>query len=258
MPAEKTSAVVLRVIPYRESSCILHLFSREHGLVQGIAKGVRRARAGGLFPERGMLVDAVVYLRHNRDLQTIGGLEVAEFYPSIRAQLHKAALRDAAFELTLKTIRHSDYHPELYDLFVRLLRNLDIQDIRRCFPYVLWGFFLSYAALLGFALDLVRCIDCGRSVEEGVISAQHGGIRCETCAPAFDPERHIPGNALSFLKNPDADPPSDLPPAELARITRLLASYCAWHFDIGVDFNSLDFVDELLRGAEGRVTGPPR
>jgi len=258
MPAEKTSAVVLRVIPYRESSCILHLFSREHGLVQGIAKGVRRVRAGGLFPERGMLVDAVVYLRHNRDLQTIGGLEVAEFYPSIRTRLHTTAMRDAAFELTLKTIRHSDYHPELYDLFTGLLRDLDMQDTRRCFPYALWGFFLSYAALLGFALDLGRCIDCGGLVDEGVISAQHGGLCCNDCARAFDPQRHLPAAALAFLKNPDAGPRPDLPPAELARITRLLASYCAWHFDISADFKSLDFVDELLREVKGRVTGPLR
>jgi DNA repair protein RecO (recombination protein O) len=258
MPAEKTSAVVLRVIPYRESSCILHLFSREHGLVQGIAKGLRRARPGGIFPERGMLVDAVVYLRHNRDLQTIGAVEVAEFYPSIRAELPKTALRDAAFELTLKTIRHSDYHPELYDLFVGLLRDLDMQDTMRCFPYALWGFFLTYAALLGFALDLGRCIDCGRAPDEGVISMREGGIRCAACAPAFDPASYLPTHALAFLKNPDADPPSDLPPGELARLTRLLASYCAWHFDISADFKSLDFADELLRDAKGRVTGPPR
>jgi len=65
---------------------------------------VRRSPQMPLVLERGLLVELVLYMKPNRDLHTIGQISVAKYYPSIRFDLGKLALRDAAFELILKSV----------------------------------------------------------------------------------------------------------------------------------------------------------
>ena len=44
MPADKTLAIVLRVIDFSESSCVVTLFTRDFGKLTGLAKGARRPK----------------------------------------------------------------------------------------------------------------------------------------------------------------------------------------------------------------------
>ena len=45
MPLEKTQAIVLRVIEFSESSCVVTLFTRDFGKVGALAKGARRPKS---------------------------------------------------------------------------------------------------------------------------------------------------------------------------------------------------------------------
>jgi recombinational DNA repair protein (RecF pathway) len=49
MTIEKTTAYVLKTLPYRESSGIFHLMTENHGLIHGIAKVFARKRQALLF-----------------------------------------------------------------------------------------------------------------------------------------------------------------------------------------------------------------
>jgi DNA repair protein RecO (recombination protein O) len=44
MPTEKTSAIVLRVVDFSESSCVLTLFTEHFGKIGALAKGARRPK----------------------------------------------------------------------------------------------------------------------------------------------------------------------------------------------------------------------
>ena len=45
MAAEKTTGIVLRVIPFSETSCIVTMFTRDFGKVTTMAKGARRPKS---------------------------------------------------------------------------------------------------------------------------------------------------------------------------------------------------------------------
>jgi DNA repair protein RecO (recombination protein O) len=245
MAAEKNRAIVLRVLPYRESSLIIHLFSESHGLLHGIAKGIRRGK-GAVALERGMLVELVAYVKPHRELHTLGSVAVLEFFPAIRSDLIKTALRDAAFELALRTITLSDPHPEIFDCFGGFLRELETAAHARCFPFALWKFYLSFAALLGFELNSTRCLECGNGFAEGmegILRPARGGFVCVNCHGGHG-GGGFPARAMVFMNAPDADPPQ-LETADLKRITRGLAAFCAYHFDIRHELLSLGFLDEL-------------
>ncbi len=249
MSAEKTKALILRVLPYRESSCILHLFTEQHGLIHGIAKGIRRKKSNQDFLERGFLVECVVYIKPQRDLHTLSAVHVLEFFPAIRSDLIKGALRDAAFETILAAITVSDVHPELYELFLKVLEHLESSPQHVCHPFALWLFYHRFAQHMGFGLDVSLCISCStKLVQEAYLAMNKGGFECRECSGSRHEQFVFPFEVLSYLYRGSPNPEAlreTCTPDIMKKITHLLADYCRYHFDTRKEYKALAFLDEM-------------
>jgi len=279
MSAEKTESVVLSIIPYRETSCILRLFTRGHGLVHGIAKGVRKSGKSGTPLDRGFLLDALVYYRPNRELHTLGSLHVVNFFPGIRSDIMKSAVRDIALELYLKSITQSEPHPELFDLITAFL--IDMEESARqetLFP-LLWRFIHKYCLMTGFGIDTTRCKVCGNEIRHTIINPindtatadnkyilefDSGALICGKCASSKTSGRINAGvgidsgidvSVIRFISdiNININNINDininhcgLNENEQLRVTELLLLYCRRHLDIRTQFNSLEFVKSMM------------
>jgi DNA repair protein RecO (recombination protein O) len=253
MGIEKTSAIVLSLIPFRESSSIAALLTRSLGRASAIAKGIRRSpRQTALTLERGLLAELVLYMKPNRDLHTIGQISVARYYPSIRSDLGKLALRDAAFELILKSVTVPETHIELFDFACEFLGCLEAIDSATIPLHELWRFFLGWARHLGFMLNLRKCIQCGSDAvagEGGVLAIERGGFLCRACGGSMTAPAFVPGPTVSFLaegesgRDPRVEP---LPPAAAMRLTRLFADYCRFHLEIRTELKAIDFIESLF------------
>jgi DNA repair protein RecO len=254
MAVEKTRAVVLKVSPYRESSCLCVLLTRELGLVHGVAKGIRRKKSGVPLLERGFGVELLVYVRPHRDLHTLASIAVSEYYPSIRADLHKSALRDMAFECIVKTMSCDAPHPDVYAFCADLLSHMERHDTGECFPALAWQFFYSFSSLMGFRPILDTCCRCRNHIKASsgaFLSMERGVVTCEACAgPKEKNGSFLPAYVLDSLHHgaPAAVPARcpAVPGSEIKRIIRLFAGYCQYHFQNGSDFKSLAFTDSLL------------
>jgi DNA repair protein RecO (recombination protein O) len=252
MSLEKTPAIVLSLIPFRESSSIAALLTRSLGRVSAIAKGVRRSPRAALTLERGLLTELVLYTKPNRDLHTIGQISVAKYYPSIRGNLGKLALRDAAFELILKSVTAPETHIELFDFVCEFLNCLDAADSATIPLHALWRFFLGWARHLGFMLNLRRCVQCGRdavAAEGGVLAIERGGFLCRACSGSIVAPAFVPGPTVSFLAEGELE--SDfrvepLPAAAPMRLTRLFADYCRFHLEIRTELKAIDFIESVF------------
>ncbi len=250
MGAEKTKAIVLQILAYRESSCILHLFTEKHGLVHGIAKGIKRRKSRQDILERGFHVEMIIYIREHKELYTLGATQIVDFFPSLRGSLVKTALRDAAFETVISAVTQTDYHPELYDLLCRFLHHLEHSSEQECHPFALWLFYHRFSQHMGFGLDFKRCISCTAEFEQKAwLSINKGGLECSGCAANKHGDLLIPAPVLSFLLRGSPDPLAlrrMIKPEAAKKITRLLADYCRYHFDIRREYKALAFLDEML------------
>ncbi len=247
MGIQKTSAVILSVLPYLESSTIVSLYTDDHGRVNGIAKGVRKNSKNSLPLERGILIDLILYAKHGRELHTLTDIHILEYYPCIRVDLYKTAIRDAAFELLLKPVMLSEPHPELFSLLQQFLNLLQSADTMESCFVLLWRFYFKIAELLGFAIHFESCRSCGQDrlfSEGGFLAVESGGLYCNKCAQKRSlPDTFIQGTVLQKLAGTSL--PLKCSFRELVRLSRLAASYCRFHLEIKPEFKSLEFIEQM-------------
>lgn len=254
MSAEKISAVVVSLMPWRETSYIVRLFSKEHGMISAVAKGVRSSKKLLTPIERGQLADALVYIRPSRSLQNTGEIQITEYYQSIRESLEKTALRDIALELLIKTIRDAHSHPELYERIVLFFSELEAAQGRSLFFFALWSFMFDMMELIGFGVTLHSCMRCGNAVDimsnGGYFVIENGAVICRACGgAAANRDFFVPGDVIGVLSK--ARDSGDfagvkMQVAEILRLMRLFVSYCRVHCEIGQEFKSVSFLEEIL------------
>ncbi|MDH5618023.1 MAG: DNA repair protein RecO [Gammaproteobacteria bacterium] len=141
---------VLHHRPFRDSSQILDLLTRDHGKVAVVARGSRGSKsrlAGVLRPFLPLRVSWVA----RSDLGTLTGAEAAGAPSGLRGE----ALLSAYYvnELMLHFLHRHDPQPEIYQLYEQCIRALCARvDVAAC----LRGFELEFLGLLGYAVNLDR------------------------------------------------------------------------------------------------------
>ena len=150
---------VLHSYPYKETSLIVDMFTRDHGRVALIAKGAKRphSQLRGVLQTFQPLAAGWV---GKSELRTLTGAEwVGGMLP-----LEKAALLCGFYlnELLLKLLARDDPHPRLFDHYVATLNQLAHQEPA---PIVLRKFERALLKETGVAADLTTCTGTRLAVE---------------------------------------------------------------------------------------------
>ncbi len=152
---------VLHQRPYRESSLVLEVFSRDHGRVGVVARGVRRARS----PWRGSLQQFRLLLLSwtgRGELVSLTDVEMVELGPSLvgRGLLSGFYVN----ELMMRLLGRYDPCPQLFEVYRAALRGLtgaeEQEEVLRVFEKRL-------LEALGYALVLEVEPATGKSVLPG-------------------------------------------------------------------------------------------
>jgi DNA repair protein RecO len=232
-------------------------------LVHGIAKGVRQKKSGIPSLERGFCAELLLYTRPHRDLHTLAAIAILDYYPKLRTDLYKNAVRDMAFEVILATMSPDSPHPEIFSYLSRFLAHLETRPHAQCFPGMVWRFLYDFSGLMGFGPNIDTCATCG-----GILSGKGGAylflesgtLLCSACAPlrgkggAFLPQEVL-GMLGAGAAPEQFEEAGRMPGTEIRRVGRLLARYCQYHFQHYSDFKSLDFLDSLIGAPGKKVSG---
>jgi DNA repair protein RecO (recombination protein O) len=182
VPADKTLAIVLRVIDFSESSCVVTLFTRDFGKLTGLAKGARRPK--GPFESALDLLSVVRLMVIRKSSDTLDLLTEARLEHRFRAASRDLSRLYAGYyvaELLTDLTHDHDPHPELFDLAATSLRLLDGETH---VPTTLLRFELAALRMLGHQPSLDQCASCGDAVADqprvpfGFLA---GGVLCERC-----------------------------------------------------------------------------
>jgi DNA repair protein RecO (recombination protein O) len=182
----KTEAIVLRSIRYGEADRILHLYTRNHGRLAAIAKGVRRSRSRfGARLEPFFYVRIVLH-QGRGDLFTVTSVDTIAAHGALRD--HAATLDAAAraCDAVARLFETDDPHPEVFRLLTNELGLLSADPVNAR-PGNGLAFRLKLLLAAGILPQLGSCAACGEAEHLHGFSAAAGGVVCSSCEAAAFP-----------------------------------------------------------------------
>ncbi len=182
----QTPGIVLRAFDFRETSRIATFFTRDHGKVTGILKGIRKdPRKFGSAVDRFSLNDLVYYPSRNSDLHLVSHCDLRDYFPAVRVEVRKVLAASYAVDLVQAITPVEQAQPRVYHLLLRFLKDLGERvDVDRLVPI----FQIKILSASGFHPHLENCLHCGREIRgRPRFSPRGGGLVCPGC-PVPDPE----------------------------------------------------------------------
>ncbi len=227
-------AFVLHSYPYKETSLIVELFTRDYGRVALIAKGAKRphSQLRGVLQTFQPLTTGWTgknELRTLTDADWVGGM----------LPLEKTALLCGFYlnELLVKLTARDDAHAKLFDHYVSTLNQLAHNEPA---PIVLRKFEMALLKETGVAADLTRCTATRTKVLADVhyvVDPDRGPRpeRDEDMAP------RVAGKTLLDMEREDYTDP-----ATQAQSKQLMRYLLSWHLG-GAPLNTRQILIDLLQ-----------
>jgi DNA repair protein RecO (recombination protein O) len=185
MPLARDRCICLRKVEYSETSQILLLFGREHGLLRVIAKGAHRTTKAGASKFGGGIDlldvgDAVFTFDPGKELNTLTEWGLREGHLELRKSLRALYLAQYAAELVALLFQEHDPHPALFNRLSRMLPELATPRAEETFL----NFQLDLLRESGYLPELASCAECGQPAgdyELAYFSPNRGGVVCRNC-----------------------------------------------------------------------------
>lgn len=178
----KTEGIVIHALPFRNSDCILTVFTPLDGLIKLFFRGAYNAKKGNIGATAPLSVVEIVYAKGRSDLYPCIEIMVTNSHLALRQNF---SVLEAACELlqsVAMTQQPEKSAPELYQLLLRYLSRLpDIaapQIITTSFRLKL----MRYEGVLAF---LSHCSICGETLKDAWIQSN------EAFCSSHQPEKAI-------------------------------------------------------------------
>ena len=189
MPLVSAPSICLRKTEYSETSQILTLLTRDHGLIRAIAKGAhRKTKAGASRFDGGIdlldLGNAVFSADTSRELALLTDWKLQDGHLGLRKNLRALYLAVYAADLVGTLLEEHDPHPEIFDMLQRVLTDLATLTLEESFL----AFQLELLQEAGFLPEFGICVNCSKAIsdrEDVYFSPSRGGALCRNCHQTF-------------------------------------------------------------------------
>lgn len=219
--------VCLRKVEYSETSQILTLFARDHGLQKVVAKGAhRRTKAGSSKFDGGVdmldVGEAVFTQRLERDLGLLTEWSLKEGHLGLRRDLRAMYLGLYAAELVSLLFEEHDPHPEVFDRLEGTLGELTTPRAEEAFL----AFELDLLRESGYLPEMAVCVNCNLPMGSSggsyltYFSASRGGIICRNCEGAMPDRIAIDARLIGVMQAILRLPKANGTTQRLPRLTR--------------------------------------
>jgi len=196
-------ALVLARLDYSETSQILALFTRGHGKLRAIAKGIKRGTkkrfAVGIdLLEAGA---AVLSVRRERSesLATLTEWKQSRVYSGLRENLARLHAAQYAAEITLHLTEEWDPHESLFDALGDAL--LGVSAAVEPLP-ILVDFQRRLLEAIGLWPRFDVCMLCARTGDLTHFSSFEGGMICRHCEPGQVEKWQVTNEVAGLLNQP--------------------------------------------------------
>ena len=200
MESEKTLAIVLKVVDFSETSCVVTLFTRSHGKITALAKGARRPKGPFESAIDVLAICHVVFL--HKSSQAMDLLTEAKLDRRFRAasrDLQRLYCGYYIAELLRTMTDDADPHPEVFEFAIDAISQIDGDgDVAKA----VFGFECGILKSLGHAPMLTRCASCGKNktaIDRVHFGLSDSGLLCQECCRGKSQIKILDADCLQFL-----------------------------------------------------------
>ena len=196
-----TNVINLKSYSISESDKIILMYSKEKGLIKGVAKGIKKttSKLGGRMD---LLVANKMMLNKGRNLDTICQAEALNTFFNLRSDINKLMYAMYCCEIVTNFGTENDPNSEeIFNLFYTFLDRISkAKTIEETMLNVI-RFQLKIMDITGYSLELDNCVKCLKKPEEDEIyfSVEQGGILCKDCSANISKKTKIPYRLKEFL-----------------------------------------------------------
>lgn len=226
----KTEAVVLKSIPYSETSLIVSAYSRELGRISLMARGARRPRSKfGSALQTMSHIQGVIYYKEGRDIFPLNEASLVHRRRNLVRDLGKIAVGLRVVELVRGLTQEHDSNADIFNLLVQTLDHIDSTHDR------------VFNVLLYFQLKLATCLGIEPNIDkasvesidrEGFLVLGTGEI-VKTIAPTAKTASRKALRTFAIVSRADLDTicRMEIDDRTGREVTALIDAYFRYHFD---------------------------
>ncbi len=179
-----TDAINLKSYNLNDADKIIVMYSKENGLIKGVAKGIKRPKSK-LGARMDLLVANSLQLLKGRSMDTIIQAQTVSHFRKTREDIEKLTLSTYISEVVMNFGEGSESaSKDIYELLYKALDKISIAKDKREMLIAVIKFQLKMLLIMGFCVELDTCLCCGERIldENMYFSTSMGGTICKECS----------------------------------------------------------------------------
>ncbi|OGX39213.1 MAG: DNA repair protein RecO [Omnitrophica WOR_2 bacterium RIFCSPHIGHO2_02_FULL_52_10] len=175
-----TEGIVIKSFDFRETSRIVTFYTKSHGKVKGVLKGIRKEpRKFGSSADKFTVNDIVYYQYSRSDLHLVSQCDLVQYFFSIREDYRRTMAANYMLELVDTVMPSEQPNKKIYLLMLDYLQALETAGDIDKLVHILQ---IKVLSLSGFRPHIDTCLKCRREVRgDARFSLKSGGLICGDC-----------------------------------------------------------------------------
>lgn len=196
-----TDAINLKSYNLSESDKIIVMYSKDRGLIRGVAKGVKKPKSK-LGARMDSLVANKLMLCSGKNMDTICQAEALNTFKKSRQNMDKLFYSAYCSEIIANFGMEDDpSSAEVYDLLYKALDKISNAEGKKDVLIAVIKFQLKMMLISGFVPELDTCLCCREEIttDNMFFSVNMGGIICPECNQTFNVKIKMHRKIRDFL-----------------------------------------------------------
>ena len=191
---EGVEGIILYVTPFKESSEILQVLTKEYGLIGLLCRGSKKIKSKFLNKTR-IYNYAKFFINYkNEGLSLVKEIDVIDYFTYFHQDITLITYLSYLGNLTYQVVKQ-DNDPEILNLLLIILKKISAG----LDPLVLTNILeIKYLKYLGINLNLESCIKCGKNEHIKTLNGLACGLICSAC---YQKEYIVSLKTIVMIKN---------------------------------------------------------
>ncbi len=197
-----TDAINLKSYDLSDADKIILMYSRDKGLIRGVAKGVKKPKSK-LGARMDSLIANTLMFAKGKSLDRICQAQSINTFNESRHDIDKLICSSYISEVVSNFgVEEDPCSKEVYDLLYKALDKISRSKTKKDVLIAVIKFQLKMMLISGFSLELDSCLCCGERVlnKDMYFSQDMGGIICEECNQTFKIKTKMHYKIRDFLE----------------------------------------------------------